>query len=195
MIIESITNSTSKTIHVINFDEKINIKVGRAQIAEVRITDISVSRFHSELTLCNDGTVALTDNFSKFGTLLLVDSPLKCDPKSYDVLYLQIGRSLLSISSHNRVSECERLFRCGKNSKKGEGENSLNYEEAAKCFPQEFNWKFKAYEYENPFLASLRQPFENATYDAITEFGKLEICPPTNRDFEHDEFEMESSPR
>jgi hypothetical protein len=82
MIIESITNNSSLTIHVINFDEKIKIKVGRARQADVRITDISVSRFHSALTLCKDGSVALTDNLSKFGTLLLVDNPLKCDAKT-----------------------------------------------------------------------------------------------------------------
>lgn len=69
MIIESITNTTSKTIHVINFDAKRNHKVGRAQNTEVRITDISVSRHHSNLILTDDGSVALTDNYSKFGTL------------------------------------------------------------------------------------------------------------------------------
>jgi len=76
MVIESVTNTTSKTIHVINFDRQCIMKVGRAQIAEVRITDISVSRFHSNLILCDDGTIAVTDNFSKFGTLLLLQKPM-----------------------------------------------------------------------------------------------------------------------
>ena len=76
MIIESVTQTTSKTIHVINFDRRTNVKVGRAQIAEVRITDISVSRHHSNITLNNDGTVSLTDNYSKFGTLKLLKQPL-----------------------------------------------------------------------------------------------------------------------
>ena len=51
MIIESVTQTTSKTIHVINFDARKSVKVGRAQVAEVRITDISVSRHHSNITL------------------------------------------------------------------------------------------------------------------------------------------------
>ena len=76
MIIESVTNTTSKTIHVINFDARKSVRVGRAQSAEVRITDISVSRHHSNLTLNPDGTVSLTDNFSKFGTLKLVKKPI-----------------------------------------------------------------------------------------------------------------------
>ena len=76
MIIESMTYTTSKTIHVINFDAAKEVKVGRAQTAEVRITDISVSRHHSSLTLNDDGTISLTDNFSKFGTLKLVRQPV-----------------------------------------------------------------------------------------------------------------------
>lgn len=80
MVIESVTNTTSKTIHVINFDEQSHIKVGRAQVAEVRITDISVSRHHSSLRLCADGTISLNDNYSKFGTLMLIDKPLAIIP-------------------------------------------------------------------------------------------------------------------
>ena len=51
MVIESVTNTTSKTIHVINFDVVPDVRVGRAQYVEVRITDISVSRYHACLTL------------------------------------------------------------------------------------------------------------------------------------------------
>ena len=76
MIIESVTQTTSKTIHVINFDARNSVKVGRAQVAEVRITDISVSRHHSNITLIDDGTVVLTDNYSKFGTLKLIKQPI-----------------------------------------------------------------------------------------------------------------------
>ena len=82
MVIESVTNTTSKTIHVINFDVSPLIKVGRAQVAEVRITDISVSRHHSSLRLCKDGTVSLNDNYSKFGTLLLLSRPLAIIPSN-----------------------------------------------------------------------------------------------------------------
>jgi len=102
MIIESVTQTTSKTIHVINFDLKNSVKVGRAQIAEVRITDISVSRHHSNITLCSDGTVALTDNYSKFGTLKLLKSPLAipCNKTGIDeTIYIQVGRTTLSLNA------------------------------------------------------------------------------------------------
>lgn len=55
MIIHSVTNTTSLTIHVVNFTEKKKIKVGRGQNAEVRITDISVSRIHSFIRLNKRG--------------------------------------------------------------------------------------------------------------------------------------------
>ena len=77
MIIESVTQTTSKTIHIINFDDTNSVKVGRAQNAEVRITDISVSRHHSNITLNSDGTVSLTDNYSKFGTLKQLREPIE----------------------------------------------------------------------------------------------------------------------
>ena len=102
MIIESVTQTTSKTIHVINFDARKSIKVGRAQIAEVRITDISVSRHHSNLILTDDGTVALTDNYSKFGTLKLLRQPIMipCYKKGIDeAVYIQVGRTALALQA------------------------------------------------------------------------------------------------
>jgi pSer/pThr/pTyr-binding forkhead associated (FHA) protein len=70
MIIESVTNTNSKTIHVINFSNRSRIKVGRGQNAEVRITDISVSRLHTFITCTKLGNVYIEDNMSKFGTLI-----------------------------------------------------------------------------------------------------------------------------
>ena len=90
MIIESMTYTTSKTIHIVNFDSSKVIKVGRAQNMEVRITDISVSRHHSTITLLDDGTLSLQDNFSKFGTLKLVQEPIQVPcltKKQDDALY------------------------------------------------------------------------------------------------------------
>eukprot|EP00350_Pseudokeronopsis_sp_OXSARD2_P005236 CAMPEP_0170546924 /NCGR_PEP_ID=MMETSP0211-20121228/5298_1 /TAXON_ID=311385 /ORGANISM="Pseudokeronopsis sp., Strain OXSARD2" /LENGTH=220 /DNA_ID=CAMNT_0010851651 /DNA_START=575 /DNA_END=1237 /DNA_ORIENTATION=+ len=77
MVIESVTNTTSKTIHVINFSQRRKIKVGRGQNAEVRITDISVSRFHSQIKLTKHGTVQIEDNQSKFGTLIQMKAPVQ----------------------------------------------------------------------------------------------------------------------
>ena len=47
MVLESVTNNTSKVVHVINFAHTEEIKMGRGHDADVRITDISVSRLHA----------------------------------------------------------------------------------------------------------------------------------------------------
>jgi pSer/pThr/pTyr-binding forkhead associated (FHA) protein len=72
LIIESVRSGINKTMHILNFEASVRFHVGRAQTAEIRISDISVSRFHAEIYLCNDGTLTIVDNKSKFGTLKLI---------------------------------------------------------------------------------------------------------------------------
>jgi len=143
MIIESVTQTTSKTIHVINFDARNSIKVGRAQVAEVRITDISVSRHHSNLTLCEDGTVALTDNYSKFGTLKLIRQPIPIPVNKTNVdetIYVQIGRSTIALQAHQSQTFWQKMRCCWNRKKRSrvQVENFLHYEESTDQFPMEF---------------------------------------------------------
>ena len=51
------------------------IKVGRGHDSQVRVTDISVSRFHALFRKTIQGDFILEDNNSKFGTLVLVRRP------------------------------------------------------------------------------------------------------------------------
>ena len=47
------------------------IKVGRGHDADIRVTDISVSRFHARINRDpNNGHFYVEDNKSKFGTLI-----------------------------------------------------------------------------------------------------------------------------
>ena len=50
--------------------------MGRGHDAEIRITDISVSRFHA-LIKYNKGDFYIEDNNSKFGTLVLMKNSMK----------------------------------------------------------------------------------------------------------------------
>lgn len=52
------------------------IKLGRGHDADVRITDISVSRFHAIFKKSPKGYFYIEDNNSKFGTLALVRNPI-----------------------------------------------------------------------------------------------------------------------
>lgn len=52
-----------------------DIKIGRGHDADVRVTDISVSRLHAIFKKDAKGYFYLEDNHSKFGTLVLVRNP------------------------------------------------------------------------------------------------------------------------
>jgi pSer/pThr/pTyr-binding forkhead associated (FHA) protein len=58
--------------------KKTFIKVGRGHDADIRVTDISVSRFHARINYDDElGEYFLEDNNSKFGTLIMVRKPVK----------------------------------------------------------------------------------------------------------------------
>lgn len=75
LVLESISSNTSKVIHVINMSINRKVFIGRGHDAEVRVTDISVSRLHA-FFFKKDGMFFLADNKSKFGTLALVRYPI-----------------------------------------------------------------------------------------------------------------------
>jgi pSer/pThr/pTyr-binding forkhead associated (FHA) protein len=71
------------------------IKVGRGHDSEVRITDISVSRFHALIKKSLRGDYILEDNNSKFGTLVMIRRPFILNKEGTN--YIQLGRTLLEI--------------------------------------------------------------------------------------------------
>lgn len=52
------------------------IKIGRGHDADVRVTDISVSRCHALIKKTEKGIFYIEDNQSKFGTLILIKNPI-----------------------------------------------------------------------------------------------------------------------
>ena len=93
LVLESISTSVSKVIHVINMLGLTQFFLGRGTEADVRVTDISVSRLHASIFKSPLGHFYLCDNDSKFGTLVQVRTPIKL-PKN-DATWIQAGRSLL----------------------------------------------------------------------------------------------------
>lgn len=96
-----------KNIYIIylnkNFNNNIEnheniIKIGRNNKCDMVVKDISISRVHSEITLENNGFF-LRDNFSKFGTLVLLKRDIEITEKK---LMLQIGRTLVKIEPIER---------------------------------------------------------------------------------------------
>ena len=71
IILESLTYKGSKVFYIINTEDKAQMKVGRGQDSDVRITDdISVSRCHALIWKTTKGDYILEDFNSKFGTLV-----------------------------------------------------------------------------------------------------------------------------
>lgn len=97
-----------KYLYVIHMKDKQIIKMGRSNDADVRITDISVSRSHAFLRLYNGGFY-IEDNSSKFGTLIQIPENFNVFPNKQ--LALQIGKTFLSF---NMKKTCIGFLRCYK---------------------------------------------------------------------------------
>lgn len=77
IILESLTYKSSKVFYIINTENKQQMKVGRGQDCDVRITDdISVSRCHAVIWKTTRGDYILEDFNSKFGTLVQLQYPM-----------------------------------------------------------------------------------------------------------------------
>ena len=93
-------------IYVINLDKNFKLKLGRGHEANLTLSDISVSRVHSILTVENK-KIFLEDNDSKFGTLILVQShTLKLIEDL--PLYIQVGRTFLDC----KIKKNSSFFLC-----------------------------------------------------------------------------------
>ena len=94
-----------KSIYIISFDKKNNIKIGRSHESDLRITDVTVSRMHCQITKTNENDLILEDSNSKFGSLVYLQiKKLKILP--YLVLPIQIGRTFLQFSIRNSFNFC-----------------------------------------------------------------------------------------
>lgn len=72
------------------------IRVGRGHDADIRVTDISVSRFHAKINMSETGEFYVEDNRSKFGTLIQLRKPYMLDKNRNN--YIQMGRTTLTIN-------------------------------------------------------------------------------------------------
>lgn len=74
------------------------LSIGRESSVDIKIPDITVSRIHAMMKLCSDGTLAILDCRSKFGTLKLVEEPIAIPNIDGEALYLQVGNCIMGFS-------------------------------------------------------------------------------------------------
>ena len=96
-------------IFVVQLNNKNRIKIGRNNDADMRLSDISVSRTHAFLHLKNN-EFYLEDCKSKFGSLLLIQNKIMFIPDK--PLSIQIGRFHLNFIMNRTFISC---FKCYKN--------------------------------------------------------------------------------
>eukprot|EP01017_Pseudomicrothorax_dubius_P029630 TRINITY_DN3618_c0_g1_i1.p1 TRINITY_DN3618_c0_g1~~TRINITY_DN3618_c0_g1_i1.p1 ORF type:complete len:569 (+),score=120.59 TRINITY_DN3618_c0_g1_i1:173-1879(+) len=98
LILESLTKEkkAAKVLHVLEMDGQEPIKLGRGHQCDVRISDISVSRLHAFIKFeARNGQFIITDNNSKFGTLVNLTTPFKL---SQDKVAIQVGRTVVTFA-------------------------------------------------------------------------------------------------
>lgn len=95
--------------------------MGRGHDADIRVTDISVSRFHARINKSLiTGEFYVEDNKSKFGTLMQIRKPILL--KTNIANYIQMGRTSLKImidDPESKISKedeepncCEKMLSC-----------------------------------------------------------------------------------
>lgn len=82
--VTSFRKSSSKVVYFIKMSADTVI-LGRGQVAHVRLADISISRKHTIFRLARDKQIYITDENSKFGTLILQQAPLDLWDKKYEL--------------------------------------------------------------------------------------------------------------
>jgi len=80
---------------------------GRGHESDIRISDISVSRYHALINKNIDGSLTLEDNNSKFGTLIMLQNP-RINILEKISLPLQIGRTILQL----KIKKPWNFFAC-----------------------------------------------------------------------------------
>ena len=98
LLLETINKdkTTTRTIHVLMpGGGKTKFKLGRGHESDARIADISVSRFHAQISCTPEGYI-LEDNHSKFGTLVLERAPVVLELDKTKAV--QVGRTLIHLT-------------------------------------------------------------------------------------------------
>ncbi|KAL5367226.1 SSM4 like ring finger and forkhead associated(FHA) domain-containing protein [Cryptosporidium parvum] len=98
IVLENIYGNVHRGVHVVSMAEKKDLKLGRGHESDVRISDVSISRYHATIRYRNDNFM-LEDHDSKFGTLVSVRRPQAID--NCHNLALQVGRTVVNL----RLSE------------------------------------------------------------------------------------------
>lgn len=91
-----VNGAETRGVYVISLAGKKNLRLGRGHESDVRIADVSISRWHATVAFTEDGEFLLEDHNSKFGTLVAMRKPKMLDLSANGraELTLQSGRTV-----------------------------------------------------------------------------------------------------
>ena len=108
-----------KNMKLIKFRDEYPVSLGRSEECDVRINDSSISYKHALLSFeLSIQRFVLKDDYSKFGTLLLIQRPYKLSAEHETTV--QVGQTILNLKLE-KVREkdntfarkfCDRLSTC-----------------------------------------------------------------------------------
>eukprot|EP00828_Plagiopyla_frontata_P011288 TRINITY_DN16226_c0_g1_i2.p1 TRINITY_DN16226_c0_g1~~TRINITY_DN16226_c0_g1_i2.p1 ORF type:complete len:309 (-),score=31.13 TRINITY_DN16226_c0_g1_i2:72-998(-) len=112
IILEILSKDTPQCrgFHIIDLANKASIVIGRGHEADLRISDISVSREHALLNY-DHGKFFIQDKNSKFGTLLLLQKPFPINFSNNNNMAVQINRTVMQFHIKKKWSITPSCFR------------------------------------------------------------------------------------
>ena len=135
LVLESLNqikeNSNRKSIHIITLTNNEDIVIGRGHDCDVKIKDISVSRYHAKLKYnIDNNSLLIKDLKSKFGTLILIKTPFEIKEPTQ----IQIGRTYFKVStiSFETLNNFQKYKEIEKEQKNSEENKQLGNEQVDK---------------------------------------------------------------
>ena len=98
-------------VHLV-YPDVAPVMIGRSPDCDLKINDVSVSRSHATIQ-CQGKHFFITDNSSKFGTLVLARKPISVTPGSSVVVQVNRTRFVFSMKRTNTISRCLECCRSG----------------------------------------------------------------------------------
>ncbi|UKK00326.2 hypothetical protein MACK_000398 [Theileria orientalis] len=95
LVLENVTPHALKGVHLLSMKDMKDLKLGRGHESDVRIPDVSISRYHATIRY-EGGQFYLEDHDSKFGTLVSMRRPRMVSHK--EPLSVQVGRSVINLA-------------------------------------------------------------------------------------------------
>ena len=108
LILETLTldEENNKFLYIISLEKNRDMKLGRGTLSDILLSDVSVSRIHCLLSV-EGKNIYIQDNNSKFGTLILIQTPVIKFAENLP-LYIQVGRTFLNfvIKKETNIFSC-----------------------------------------------------------------------------------------